>query len=197
VRVSAILLAAGASTRMGRQKALLPWHGATLLEYQLEQLASSVEQIIVVTGCEPERVTTIAAAAGATVVHNDAWRTGKASSIVTGLRAVAPDADAILLLAVDQPRAADVHATLLAEHARAHASITVPVSDGHRGHPIIFDRSLLPELLAISEGTQGVREVLRRRADDIVEVEFPPSAGVRLDLNEPRDVPDWETETPA
>ena len=105
--VSAILLAAGESTRMGRQKALLPWEGTTLLEYQLAQLAAvdEIREIIVVTGHEPDRITEIASAAERTrVAHNAAYRTGKVSSIKAGLAAVSPDADAILLLAVDQPR---------------------------------------------------------------------------------------------
>src|SRR5687767_1576200 len=105
--VSAILLAAGESARMGLQKALLPWEGGTLLEYQLAQLAGAADigEIIVVTGHEPERITEIASAAPrARAVHNAAYQTGKVSSILTGLHALSTEADAILLLSVDQPR---------------------------------------------------------------------------------------------
>jgi molybdenum cofactor cytidylyltransferase len=190
VFVSAILLAAGESTRMGRQKALLPWQGTTLLQYQLEQFASvdHVREIIVVTGHEPERITEIAAAgARVRVAHNAAYRTGKVSSITTGLAAVSRDADAVLLLGVDQPRAATIVRAVIDRHVSAGATITVPTHRGHRGHPVLFDRALLPELRAISEDSMGVREVMRRHGAQIVEVELA-DPDVNLDLNRPEDV---------
>ena len=130
--VSAILLAAGESTRMGRQKALLPWEGTTLLEYQLDAASrvDDISEIIVVTGHEPDRITEITAMyPRAQVAHNTAYETGKVSSIKAGLAAVAPDADAILLLSVDQPRSSAIlravvrcsHATPRRNHGAGHA----------------------------------------------------------------------------
>ena len=145
--ISAILLAAGESSRMGRQKALLPWHGTTLLEYQLAQLSAveAIGEIIVVTGPEPERITEIASAhPGAVAAHNAAYRTGKVGSITAALAAVSPQATAILLLAVDQPRPAAILRTVVDAHLGWSSLITVPVRDGRRGHPAIFARSLLP-----------------------------------------------------
>jgi molybdenum cofactor cytidylyltransferase len=190
--VSAILLAAGASTRMGRQKALLPWQGTTLLAYQLAQLAAvdEVREIIVVTGHEPEQITSIAAAAPrARAVHNAAYRTGKVSSIKTGLAAISPEAGAIMLLAVDQPRPAALLCAVVDAHFASGGLITVPARDGHRGHPVIFDRGLLPELLAITEETQGIRAVMQAHLRDTREVAVADPA-VHLDLNSPADVED-------
>jgi molybdenum cofactor cytidylyltransferase len=188
--VSAILLAAGESTRMGRQKALLAWEGASLLEYQLAQFAAvdEIREIIVVTGHEPERITEIASVAPrARIMRNAAYRTGKVSSIRMGLGAVSSRAGAILLLAVDQPRTASILHSVIDRHIAARATITVPTNAGHRGHPVLFDRALLPELLKISEETQGVRAVMRRHIDRTVEVEVRDRA-VNLDLNTPSDL---------
>lgn len=189
-RVSAVLLAAGRSSRMGATKALLPWSGATLLEHQLAQLAAvdEVTEIIVVTGYDAARVEPLVARApNVRAVRNDAWATGKAGSVVAGIRAVAPDADMILLLAVDQPRPAAVHRALIAACERARAPITLPVYDGRRGHPLIFDRALLPELLAVDDATRGVRAVVARHAAAVREVPCD-DASVLLDINTPDDL---------
>ena len=174
---------------MGRQKALLPWHGATLLEYQLSQLASvdGIDEIIVVTGHQPERVREIAARCGAVVAHNREYRTGKVSSILAGLRAVRPEADGVLLLAVDQPRSAATIAAVMVAHAADGAPITVPVFEGHRGHPVVIASALMPELLAIREKTQGIRAVIARHDADVLEV-VVDDAEVLVDLNVPADL---------
>lgn len=188
--VSAILLAAGLSTRMGRQKALLPWEGTTLLDYQLQQLSSvdAIREILVVTGHEPRRITDIVrATARARALHNAAYASGKVSSIRAGVRAVSPAAAAMLLLAVDQPRPASVHRAVLGAYADSGAPIVVPAHNGRRGHPVLFEAALLPELLAISEDTLGIRAVMQRHAADTLCVELSDRA-VNLDLNVPGDV---------
>ncbi len=176
---------------MGRQKALLPWESTTLLAYQIAQLAAvpEVGEIIVVTGHEPESITEIASAAiRARVVHNGDYHTGKVSSIRTGLAAVSPSCTAILLLAVDQPRAASLIQRVVDAHIETAALITVPAHDGHRGHPIIFSSTLHAELAAIDEQTLGVRALLQRRAADVSIVEVSDDA-VLLDVNAPEDLP--------
>ncbi len=187
--MSAILLAAGESIRMGSQKALLPWEGTTLLEYQLAQLAAvqEIREIIVVTGHEPDRITEIGAAADRTrVVHNAEYRTGKVSSIKVGLRSVSSAADSIMLLAVDQPRSAEILRTIIETHASSGSPISAPVHRGRFGHPPIFTRELLPELLAMTEDTQGLRALLRRHAGEIRNVDC--DASVLVDLNRPGDI---------
>jgi molybdenum cofactor cytidylyltransferase len=190
LRVSAVLLAAGRSRRMGTPKALLPWHGTTLLQYQLAQLAEpdEVTEIVVVTGHRAAEIEPlVAGAAKARCVRNAAWESGKVSSILTGLRALSPDCDAVLLLAVDQPRPAAVLRALLDEHVRARPPISLPAFEGRRGHPVLFDRALLPELLAIDEATLGVRAVIARHAPDVREVPCADPA-VLLDINIPADL---------
>lgn len=189
MRISAVLLAAGRSERMGEQKALIPFGEGTLLGYQLRQLASleAVAEIVVVTGFNPGPLRAIIAGEPtAREAHNAAFDSGKVSSIACGLAAINAEADAILLLAVDQPRPAAVLLAVVDAHAAAPALITVPVHEGHRGHPVIFARALFGELRAIDEATLGVRAVLERHAGDVNEV---PCADpiVRVDVNTPAD----------
>ncbi|MBF6599504.1 MAG: nucleotidyltransferase family protein [Dehalococcoidia bacterium] len=186
--VSAILLAAGRSRRMGMQKALLPWGEATLLDYQLHQLAAvdAVTEIVVVTGYNAEALMPrIDGAAKARTAHNAAFDDGKAGSVRTGASAVDARAWAVLLLAVDQPRPAALLRTLVEAHARG-ASITAPACEGRRGHPLMFDAALLPELRAVDEASLGVRAVLERHAAAVRDVTIDDPAAL-VDINTPED----------
>jgi molybdenum cofactor cytidylyltransferase len=184
--VSAILTAAGESTRMGRPKALLPWHGATLLEYQVRCLVDAgVAEVVVVLGHRSEAVAPYIKGSGVRHVVNPDYRLGKTTSIKAGLRAIAPDADAILLLAVDQPRTKDIISKVIAAHMEKNAVITSPRYQGHGGHPLVFSASLKGELERISEEKQGIREVFQAHRHEVAEVEIDDPM-VRLDLNTPQ-----------
>src|SRR3989304_325250 len=107
--ISAVLLAAGESTRMVKLKALLPWKGTSLIQHQVKVLLEAgVHEVIVVLGYRAESLRPLVEAfPGATAVLNLRYRTGKSSSLRAGLRHVDPQAKAILVLAVDQPRPAE------------------------------------------------------------------------------------------
>ena len=189
---AAVLLAAGRSQRMVIQKALLRWGAKTLLEYQLNQLSAveGIDEIVVVTGYRAERLAPIVdRSTKARAVHNAEWERGKAGSVRTGVAAVDAAANCIMLIAVDQPRPAMHLRELFAAHERAGASITLPVHEGRRGHPLLFSRALLPELLAIDDATMGVRAVVERHSAEINEVPFDDPI-VTFDLNTPEDFRD-------
>ncbi len=181
--VAAILLAAGESRRMGAPKPLLRWQGATLIEHQIAQLRDAgVDDVIAVLGHRAEDVRPLADAAGASCVVNESYDEGRASSLRAGAAAVT-DAETIVVLSVDQPRPATVTRRLLAEHT---SGITVPTQLGRRGHPVVLDGALLPELRAVDEATQGLRAVIDRHATEVREVPFE-TADVLLDLNTPEE----------
>ena len=185
--VSAILTAAGESTRMARSKPLLPWHGSTLIRCQIDSLLQGgVDEVVVVLGHMHEQVAPHAEGQGVRWVLNPEYRTGRAISIKAGLAALDPRTDAVLLLGVDQPRPPEIVRAVLEAHAGASAPITAPRYGGRGGHPAVFAASLLPELARISEQRQGIREVYEAHRDEVqrVEVEDPV---VRLDLNTPQE----------
>ena len=184
-RVSAILTAAGESTRMGSPKPLLQWHGVTLVEYQTRcLLEGGVSEVVVVLGHRAEDVIPFVKGSNVRYVVNSRYREGKATSIKVGLTAVSLDADAIVLLAVDQPRTADVVSRVVTSHLENDTAITSPRYQGHGGHPLIFSARLRPELESISEESQGLRQVFQNHLDEITEVSFGDPI-IRLDLNTP------------
>ena len=183
--ISAVLIAAGESTRMGRPKPLLPWSGVPLIEYQTAALVGAgVTEVVVVLGHRHELVAPHVKGPGVRHVVNRDYRLGKTGSIKAGVRSVDAEAHAILLLAVDQPRPSEIISTVVEAHLRAGALITSPRYEAHGGHPLVFSADLRGELEAISEEGQGVRELFRAHRPRVNEV-VVDDAIVSLDLNSP------------
>jgi CTP:molybdopterin cytidylyltransferase MocA len=184
VAIAAVLLAAGESTRMGGLKALLEWEGKPLVRYQAETLlAAPVERVLVVLGHRAaELAPLLPSLPRLLTVHNPDYAAGKVRSIVTGVRAVDPSDD-VLVLGVDQPRPAGLIARVCAGHTGA---ITVAGYQGRRGHPAIFAPALRGELLALDEATEGLRAVLRAHANDVRVIETGDPLAL-VNLNTPED----------
>ena len=176
-----ILLAAGESTRMGQLKALLPWRGTTLLESQLREMrAAELAPLLVVLG--HRRADLEPLLAGASVVVNDRYREGKSTSIVAGVSALPTDVERAIVVAVDQP----TEAAVLRQLAGAEGLLVLPSVNMRRGHPTLFGRELFPELRAISEEREGLREVMTRHEAHIRYVPVETDI-VRANLNAPED----------
>ena len=182
--ITAILLAAGESSRMGRPKPLLTWGDLPLIQYQIASLSeASAYPIIVVLGHDSEDIApyVVSSPMLQTVINPD-YAEGKTTSIRLGVSQVHDDVNGILLLAVDQPRPPDLVRRVIEEHLRSGALITHPTYNGRGGHPIVFAGSLKQELLAITEAQQGIREVVGRHQDTIRPVAVESSIA-RVDLN--------------
>ena len=170
---------------MGRIKALLPWHGVTLLEHQVRSLlGADVAEVVVVLGHQADEIASYVSGRSVRYVVNPDYKDGKTTSIKAGLQGIASDADAILLLAVDQPRTKDVISSVIEAHVENNALITSPRYQGHGGHPLIFSASLKSELERITEENQGIREVFEAHRAEIFEVVIDDPI-LRLDLNTP------------
>jgi molybdenum cofactor cytidylyltransferase len=185
--ISAVLLAAGESTRMGQLKALLVWEGQPLVRYQAEALlAAPVERVVVVLGYRSEALEPLLPSdRRLSVVHNQGYGSGKVSSIVTGISAIDPSSH-VLILGVDQPRAAATIRTVCDAHLAGAHSISIAAFEGRRGHPVIIAPPLRPDLLAIDERTEGLRAVLRANQDRVHAVETGDPLTL-VNLNTPED----------
>lgn len=185
--VSALILAAGESTRMGRLKQLLPWDGVTLIDWQVRQMfEAGAREVIVVLGHEAATIGAALAGSPARIVVNHAYKEGRATSVRAGAGALADGTDAVLILSVDQPRPAWVARRLIEAWRESGAVVVIPAAGGRRGHPLLVDGSLTAELRTVTEEELGLRAITERHADDtlVIPVETPTA---RFDLNTPAD----------
>src|SRR5215212_5346592 len=160
-RVAALILAAGASARMGRPKKLLDWEGRPLVRAAAEvALAARLAPLLVVIGGAQARVAEALAGLPLRMIANRDYAAGQSTSLRAGIAALGQDADAVMVLLGDQPFVtATIVKQLVAEWQASGAAIVAPTYAGQRGNPVLFARAVFPELLAI-QGDQGARAVL-------------------------------------
>lgn len=181
----AIILAAGASSRMGRCKTTLPWLGGqTLLSYQIEQFLLAGISPIVVLATEQDQQPNVLRQAQ--TVINPFPQRGKTSSLLQGLDWVPANFASLTISAVDQPRASWIYQTLLQAHLTSTSPITAPSYQRRMGHPLVFAKTLMPQLKTLSENTLGLRQVVKAHDAMTQRVEFS-TPEVLLDLNTPED----------
>ncbi len=159
--IAAIILAAGASERMGRSKALLRIRGETFLEAVLEVCkASGINRCVVVVGPDGDKLLSSVDLSGCTVVQNPEPETGPIGSIRIALHAVVNHpVEAVLVWHVDQPHVTVSTVTALIDRFhQGSPAIVVPEFEGQRGHPVIFGRAVFGELLEapVDEGARAV-----------------------------------------
>ncbi len=188
--VAAIVLAAGASRRMGQPKPLLPWGGRALLAWEIDELMrSSVDDIVVVTGAHADDVRRALGDGARHCVFNPRWSQGRATSLACGAEALlalsatrgAPET--VVVQNVDQPTRHDIIDRMVEELRSTDAQAVQPSFRGEAGHPVVVAGSLLPELARASEQTLGMRGVLERHPAHRIEMDGEPV--VRIDLDTP------------
>jgi len=169
--LSAILLAAGESKRMGKPKQLMPFGQSTLLEQAIDNLMNSaVDEIIVVLGYKAEEMIKTIAAKPVKIVVNPNYRPGMSTSIIAGLSLVDSQAQTVMLALGDQPSVdSQTINRLIEEFYRHDKGIAIPTYRGMRGHPIIFAIKYKPKLLGL-RGDIGGREIIKQHPDDVLEV---------------------------
>jgi len=169
LRTGAVVLAAGKSSRMGVNKLLLEVAGRTVLDRLLNALTQGVDEVVVVTGNNPELIRVIAEAHDVRVAHNPEHEKGMTTSFQTGINALG-NVDAAFLVLGDQ---LGLRPELLRRMAAAiedvHGALIVsPTHEGRRGHPVLFKAILFDEILSV-KGT--LKEVVDAHADAHVHVE--------------------------
>ena len=159
--IAVIVLAAGASTRFGEQKLVVPLGGKAVVRHAVERAcASGADETIVVTGANGAEVR--AALRGLTVrfVENPRFKDGMSTSLAAGIAALPAGAEAAIIALGDQPLVPpEAYAGVLAEYRRERAPIVTASYNGVRGHPVLFDAALFAELRA-TRGDRGARGVI-------------------------------------
>lgn len=182
-----VLLAAGASRRMGFPKPLLKIGGETYLEHLAAMMLQSVDRLIVVLGAHSNRVLPVVPAdPRLIVVENPNYGRGQLSSLKVAL-AHAHDALAIMMHLIDHPRVkAETFRAVLEHYEQTGKPIVIARYNGRRGHPVLFDHSLFGELLAAPED-EGARVVVNADPHRIAYCDVADE-GILLDLDTPADV---------
>ena len=186
--VSAVVLAAGASTRMGSAKQLLHLGGKTLLETVLDNLwQSQVSEIIMVLGSSADEIRLQVKLENVRVVINQSHEQGMGTSVSAGIAAVGSQSEGALLVLADQPFVRPATFDLLIDQYRAKKPrIVIPLFQGFRGNPVLIDRALFPELLNLA-GDVGCRAIFGNHTDEMLKVPVD-DVGVLLDVDTKADL---------
>ena len=185
--IGAVILAAGVSSRMGEPKQLLLLDGKTLLGQVLDNARSAaVDEIVVVLGAAAETIRQKIDLSKVKVVVNSSYQQGMGTSLRAGLTALDPAIKAALIILADQPfvRAATLD-RICEEYRRCHAQIVIPLYKGFRGNPVLLDRSVFPEVMALA-GDVGCRAIFGNHLDGIVKLEVE-DVGILLDIDSKAD----------
>ncbi len=169
--ISAIVLAAGCSSRMGDQnKLLLKFHNKTMVSHVIDQLvASRVSNIIVVTGNDFDAVTK-SIKQKVEFTHNIDYNKGLSSSLKAGISALPKAANGVMFCLADMPYITSQHYNLLLESFEPD-KIIVPTSNGKIGNPLIFSKKHFNAFKDLS-GDRGARILLRKYPNDVLKTDL-------------------------
>jgi molybdenum cofactor cytidylyltransferase len=183
VNFTAIILAAGASRRMGTPKALLEFQGRTFIDGLTDAFARHCSTVIIVVGEHGDAIRAgMRLRNRAVFVVNPAPENGQLSSLQCALRAVPEDVSGILFMPVDSPAVRPETIGRLIERSK-EAAFVVPEYQGRHGHPILFRPEIASEFLALPAGSTAREVVHRYRSDTLyIDVQDP---GVARDIDDP------------
>lgn len=189
--VTAIVLAAGGSTRFGRPKLLEPlpaYQGRPMVSVVVDTvLTVGFHQVIVVVGSHAREVTEALAGRPVDIVVNSRWSQGLSTSLHAGLDHVDPRSEAALFVLADQPAITPhVIRSLVEAYQATGALIVVPTYRGRLGNPRLFSRRTFDDLRQVT-GDEGGRSVLKSGRFEVVQVEVDQDA-ILVDVDQPEDL---------
>ena len=183
--IGGIILAAGASSRMGSPKALLDYRGERFVERLVRVLSEVCDPVIVALGYHADAIRPVIEGR-ATIVTNPAPERGQLSSLQTALSALPADAEGFLFTPVDSPAVEPATVERLAAEFRGRdfrTLLVIPRFEGRHGHPVFATRAIADELLALSVTGQA-REVIHRHLGETVYVDVD-DPGILIDVDDP------------
>ena len=180
--ISGLVLGAGASSRFGQPKQLLPFRGTTLLGWVIHQaeLARGLDEVVVVLGRAADEIRERVDFGNARVVENPVFGEGCASSYRAGLGAISPESDALMIILGDQPGVSpEIIDRVACEWRQTESHIALASYRGRRGHPVLFAKPLFNKLIGL-HGDKAAWKIVDANPDLICEV--------ALDIPFPEDI---------
>jgi molybdenum cofactor cytidylyltransferase len=192
--VGLIILAAGASTRMGTPKQLLPYRQRSFIRHITEvAIASVCQPIAVVLGAHAERIKPEISQLPVQIVENQQWAEGMSTSIRVGLEALLamnPNLEAVAIALCDQPF---VSFPILDRIVEAYHLTGKPIIaseySGTLGVPALFNRTLFSELMTL-KSTEGAKKLIKKHIHQVFSVPFAEGA---IDIDTPKDYEQLQT----
>jgi molybdenum cofactor cytidylyltransferase len=175
-KIGAIILAAGASSRLGTPKQLLMYRGKTLLQQILQVTIDSIAHpVVVVLGADADNIKKNMDFSNACIVVNTDWQEGMASSVRCGINTLVqmdPLIEGAVLMLCDQPFVtASLLNDLIIARQNTGKHIVASSYNGTFGVPALFHKSIFPELLQL-KGDVGARSIIQQRAKEVEAVLF-------------------------
>jgi molybdenum cofactor cytidylyltransferase len=179
-KIGAVILAAGASSRLGQSKQLLVFRGKTLVRNVIDAACEAgCWPVVVVIGDNAENIHRELARADVMEVRNENWQWGIGSSIRCGMRALvdqAPDVEATFLLVCDQPAVnARLIERMLSTRAATKKDVVASSYAGTVGVPALFDRSVFEKLLSLGDEA-GAKSIILQKPEHVALFTFPEGA---------------------
>lgn len=186
----AIVLAAGSSTRMKKQKLLLPFNGKPMVEAVIRNIEPVLNSnILVVLGSHRSEIKKEIGKLPVSFCINDNYKKGMLSSVICGFNAVPEDAEAVLVFLGDQPHIPpDVIRQVIVDWKKKKSGIVIPKFNGKRGHPVLIEMKYKTEIEKLNP-EKGLRELMVKYDKQVHEVESSVPEILR-DIDTPQDYAD-------
>ena len=177
IHYNIIILAAGASTRLGQPKQLLRHNDVNLIQHALDEaLAAGAQKVLVVLGSGAEAISENIVKKQAHILNNKNWEEGISSSIKTGVlqsSLLSPSLDAVILMVCDQPYVnAALLKNLVTQHLETGKPIVASLYKDTLGTPVLFQKRFFPELLKL-DGDSGAKKIIMDNKEEVQPVRFP------------------------
>src|SRR5262245_59730234 len=175
--IGIVILAAGASVRMGKPKQLLEYEGKRLIQHVTDvAINSDADPVIVVLGANADLVAKELDQNKIHIARNSEWEEGMASSIRVGLKTlqkIAPSVGAVILMVCDQPHVSqDLLNNMISAHIGTGKPIVTSDYGDVMGPPALFHRSFFAEFMKL-KGDAGARKIIQQQANEVDTIPFP------------------------
>lgn len=186
-RISAIVLVAGLSSRMGKFKPLLPYQGRSVIRSVVEKLTNTyVEEIIVITGHNADLIKAELSNCDVKIRYNKHYKEGMHTSVMAGVASISEFAEGFMIVLGDQPQLSTILVNKLIKLAeKSNKGILVPSYSNRRGHPVLFDIKYR-EAASCLDPEKGLKKLIIEYEGDI-EYIIATNDNVLIDIDTPED----------